>query len=130
MVDSAVIFGCFRHIWWKFNGGFWRTGVMGLIQDFLKMEKITRLPPCHTRKEIKTSRKILSILICIVLYSRQTKTSQNRLKVNHSRKLIFPNQLNQFETSLKTYKPLSCDSITPHFCQGSFRRNEGFSFSG
>jgi len=51
MVDSAVIFGCFRHIWWKFNGGFWRTGVMGLIQDFLKMEKITRLPLCHEERD-------------------------------------------------------------------------------
>ena len=29
---SAIIFGCFRHIWRKFNGGFRRAGVRDLAQ--------------------------------------------------------------------------------------------------
>ena len=31
IVDLGVIFGGFRHIWRKFNGGFQRTGVMDLV---------------------------------------------------------------------------------------------------
>ena len=69
-----------------------------------------------TPKTKKAHHLILAIRPCFYSHHlwespflRQTKTGQNRLKVNHSRRLFFPNKLNQLETNLKTYNHLVCD---------------------